>query len=284
MTIFDIGLRLVLGLVIGFCIGLTGVGGGVLVLPALTVALGLPPSVAVGTASLYAFITKIVASYSHHRLGNVHWRAVKLMLVGAVPACLAVAWWVNWMLGRLKGNAEASEAFQAGQGVLLSVVVLAAAAYMIVQEIRHRLRPRDAADSAEEEELMAVPVAGHCGNPVLAVGGGLLIGGLVGATSIGGGVILVPLLFAIFRTTPRQTVGTSIVIALVLTLVTALIYGKGGQLDLATGLVMGVAAFAGARLGAKFSSRMPHDLLRMILAAIVVFSGGLMLAKMVWGG
>lgn len=284
MTIFDIGIRLVLGLVIGFCIGLTGVGGGVLVLPALTVALGLPPSVAVGTASLYAFITKIVASYSHHRLGNVHWRAVKLTLIGAVPACLGVAWWVNWMLKHLEGNKQASQAFQAGQGVLLSVVVLAAASYMIVQEVRHRLRPRDPADSAVEEELLAVPVAAHCGNPALAVGAGLLIGALIGATSIGGGVILVPLLFAIFHTTPRQTVGTSIVIALALTLVTALVYGKGGQLDLPTGLIMGAAAFAGARLGAKFTTRMPHDLLRMILAAIVVLSGGLMLAKMVWGG
>ncbi len=284
MTIFDIGIRLVLGLVIGFCIGLTGVGGGVLVLPAMTVVLGLPPSVAVGTASLYAFITKIAASYSHHRLGNVYWRAVGLTLVGAVPACLGVSWWVNWMLGRLKGNAEASEAFQAGQGVLLSVVVLAAAAYMIVQEVRHRLRPRDPADAAVDEELMVVPVAAHCGNPVLAICGGLLIGGLIGSTSVGGGVILVPLLFAIFRTTPRQTVGTSIVIALALTLVTAFVYGKGGQLDISTGLIMGVAAFAGARLGAKFTTKMPHDLLRMILAAIVVFSGGLMLAKMVWGG
>ncbi len=284
MTIFDIGIRLVLGLVIGFFIGLTGVGGGVLVLPALTVALGLPPSVAVGTASLYAFITKIVASYSHHRLGNVHWRAVKLTLIGAVPACLGVAWWVNWMLKHLEDNPEASQAFQAGQGVLLSVVVLAAASYMIVQEVRHRLRPRDPADSAVEEELMAVPVAAHCGNPILGIVAGLLIGALIGATSVGGGVILVPLLFAIFHTTPRQTVGTSIVIALALTLVTALVYGKGGQLDLPTGLIMGAAAFAGARLGAKFTTRMPHDLLRMSLAAIVVLSGGLMLAKMIWGG
>lgn len=284
MTVVDVGIRLVLGLVIGFCIGLTGVGGGVLVLPALTVVLGLPPSVAVGTASLYAFITKIVASYSHHRLGNVHWRAVGLTLVGAVPACLGVAWYVNWTLDRLKGSAEATAAFQAGQGLLLAVVVLGAAAYMIVQEIRHRLRPRDPVDESAAEEFTAVPVAEHHGNPALAIAGGLLIGALIGATSVGGGVILVPLLFAIFHTTPRRTVGTSIVVALFLTLVTALVYGTGGQLDWATGLVMGAAAFLGARLGAKYTSKMPQDLLRMILAGIVVFSGVLMVVKMVWGG
>ncbi len=60
--------QLILGVVIGFSIGLTGIGGGVLVLPSLTLILGLPPSVAAGTASLYAFLTKIQATVEHFRL------------------------------------------------------------------------------------------------------------------------------------------------------------------------------------------------------------------------
>jgi hypothetical protein len=272
------GLRLFLGLVIGFCIGLTGVGGGVLVMPALTVVLGLPAPAAVGTASLYAFITKIMASYSHHRLGNVQWLAVRLTLLGAVPACIAVAAWVNWTLHHLGVDTKARAAFETGQGLLIAGVVLFAAVYMIVQEVRHRLAGPGGPDESLDEELMDVPAAQH-GHAVSGVAAGALIGALIAATSVGGGVILVPLLFAIFRTTPRQTVGTSIVVALVLTLVTALVYGKGGELDVPTGLTMGVAALVGARFGAKCTGKVPQAGMRGILVAVIVFSALVMLWK-----
>ena len=62
LTSLDIIARLVIGLVIGFCIGLTGVGGGVLMIPALTELLGFNTTQAVGTTSLYAFLTKIFTS------------------------------------------------------------------------------------------------------------------------------------------------------------------------------------------------------------------------------
>lgn len=77
--------RLVCGLAIGFAIGMTGIGGGVLVMPTLTILLSLPTSVAVGTASLYALLVKIYAVFEHYKLKTINFRVSGLVLAGAVP-------------------------------------------------------------------------------------------------------------------------------------------------------------------------------------------------------
>lgn len=275
LTPFDIVLRLILGLVIGFCIGLTGIGGGVLVMPALTLALGLSPAEAVGTASLYAFITKTAASHSHNRLGNVNWRATRLVLAGGVPGCILVAYAVNATLARFgkMDKVEEAAAFQAGLGLLLASVVLLAALIMIHQVVKHNGKGGDVSVPDETQ-----PVAQTPAQIAFASVSGVFVGALIGATSVGGGVILVPLL-GMLKLTPRQTVGTSVVIALALTLVTSVIYGGGAQLAWSTGLIMGVVALLGARLGAKSTNKVPQDTMRWMLAGIVVFSALLMLWK-----
>ena len=95
LSVWQMVLRVVIGAVIGFLIGLTGIGGGVLVMPALTVFLGLPPTTAVGTASLYAFLTKIMAAVKHISLKNVDFRTCGCLLLGALPANVAVAMGIN---------------------------------------------------------------------------------------------------------------------------------------------------------------------------------------------
>src|SRR5438045_3272996 len=62
-------LIIVAGLVVGFLIGLTGVGGGTLLTPVL-VLMGVPPTMAVGTDLFYGSITKMVGSYQHWRQGS----------------------------------------------------------------------------------------------------------------------------------------------------------------------------------------------------------------------
>ena len=77
---------LLIGCVIGLALGMTGVGGGVLMIPLLRGVFGMSPVLAVGTASLCAFLMKINAAAIHVRMGNISWRKSGLMLAGAVPA------------------------------------------------------------------------------------------------------------------------------------------------------------------------------------------------------
>ena len=75
---------------IGFAIGMTGIGGGVLVMPTLTILLQLPASVAVGTASLYALLVKMYAVFEHHKIKTIDFRVRASFSPALSPATLSL--------------------------------------------------------------------------------------------------------------------------------------------------------------------------------------------------
>src|SRR5258708_3039690 len=75
------------GLIVGFLIGLTGVGGGTLLTPVL-VLLSVPPTIAVGTDLFYGSLTKLVGSYQHWKQRSIQWRWVLLLASGSVPSAI----------------------------------------------------------------------------------------------------------------------------------------------------------------------------------------------------
>jgi len=97
--VIEIASRLLVGGAIGFCIGLTGVGGGILMLPALTLLFGMDPVTAVGTASFYSFLTKASATWHHVKLKTIEWKIALRFLVGAVPANIGIALWITSWFG-----------------------------------------------------------------------------------------------------------------------------------------------------------------------------------------
>src|SRR4051794_11913752 len=77
--------KVLIGLVVGTLIGMTGLGGGVLLLPCLIFGLGIQPIVAVGSDMLCNFFTKIGAGILHWRSGSINWRIVGGLCIGSVP-------------------------------------------------------------------------------------------------------------------------------------------------------------------------------------------------------
>ena len=76
------------GFVVGFLVGLTGVGGGALMTPLLISTFGVSPATAVGTDLLYASITKTAGSWRHHVSENVDWPIVYRLAAGSIPGAL----------------------------------------------------------------------------------------------------------------------------------------------------------------------------------------------------
>src|SRR5882724_8262511 len=76
------------GLLVGFIVGLTGVGGGSLMTPLLVMVFGISPATAVGTDLLYASFTKATGVWVHARRGNVEWKLVGWLAAGSIPAAL----------------------------------------------------------------------------------------------------------------------------------------------------------------------------------------------------
>src|SRR6266446_1740689 len=83
------------GLLVGFLVGLTGMGGGSLMTPVLILILGVKPSVAVGSDLAYAAITKFVGAFQHHRQGTVNMDIAWRMAYGSVPGSLFGVWSIH---------------------------------------------------------------------------------------------------------------------------------------------------------------------------------------------
>ncbi len=269
MDLADLLLRVVLGLVIGFCIGLTGVGGGVLVLPALTLLLRMNAVMAVGTASLYAFLTKISATFHHAKLKTIDWTLSLLFLAGAIP--------VNFLVARWIAGQGANEEFTAALKTFITGMVFFCVA-MMVFNLARKILAQKKGDTNEQlsDRIAKLPILRR----TLAVVLGGVVGALIGATSIGGGVLIVPMLMILFGLEARQTVGSSIFIAVMLTLVTAISYFSGeNSMDAMTAIVMAVGSLVGVPFGSKLSVKMPEKLLQVVVIGIILIAAVMMLVN-----
>src|SRR6185369_8783587 len=80
--------KIAIGFVVGILIGMTGVGGGVLLLPVLIFGLGIPPILAVGSDALFNFFTKIPSGILHLFKGTVKPSVVLALALGSIPGSI----------------------------------------------------------------------------------------------------------------------------------------------------------------------------------------------------
>jgi uncharacterized membrane protein YfcA len=100
----DYALIAVGGLVIGVVSGLTGVGGGILVVPLLALGFGIGQRVAQGTSLIAILPTAAIGALTHQRSGNVDLRAASWMATAGVPAALVGSALALWLPARALGG------------------------------------------------------------------------------------------------------------------------------------------------------------------------------------
>jgi len=249
--------KILIGFVVGTLIGMTGVGGGVLLLPVLIFVLRVPPIIAVGSDALFNFVTKIGSSYVHLKHGSVKKKVVISLAVGSIPGSILGVGLLRHF--RNVYGSEVNTFITTAVGILLIVVPIL---LMFQNQIEEHVANRP----PTMKSLVGVSAIG------------LLAGFLVGMTSVGSGSIIMMLLLLFYSFPPKMMVGTDIVHAVLLTGVTSLLHFKLGNVDpyLVGSLVIG--SIPGGLLGSHLSTRMPVPWLRRILCAVLLATG----ARMLW--
>ncbi|MXW05701.1 MAG: sulfite exporter TauE/SafE family protein [Gemmatimonadetes bacterium] len=264
--------QLLSGALIGACIGMTGIGGGVLLLPVLTLGFGLPSTVAVGTAHLYSCLCKLPAVFFHFRQGTIRFRTSAYFLVGAVPVSVAVALWITGYAGDMDPADPAWRDLQTNLRQFIAAVVILSGLLILWHMF---MRPGSHAAAGPAGQHAPARVTG--GKVFLVAVLGAFIGGLIASTSVGSGILIVPLMIILFRLSAVDTVGSSIFIALVLTLTSSIIYAGSSQLDLAIAVTMAAGSLVGVPLGVRMSRRIPERYLQITITGLVLVAGGVML-------
>lgn len=242
------------GFVVGFLVGLTGVGGGSLMTPILLLFFHIKPAVAVGTDLLFASVTKSAGIFAHGKLGNIDWKMVTLLGLGSVPASIATIILLRTIDVESDG-AIATIKFWLGIALIItSIAVL----------LRNQLMQLVAKGRWIPEKYV----------PALTVLLGIILGALVTLTSVGAGALGVTALILLYPKEKIATiVGSDIAHAVPLTLVAGLGHATLGTIDYKLLGILLLGSIPGIYLGSHMSSKVAEHWVRIALASILIFVG-----------
>lgn len=246
----------VFGLGIGILVGMTGMGGGSLMTPALILIFGIKPVTAIGTDIFYSAVTKTAGAWRHLRLGTVNLGLAKWMAVGSVPAAIAGVWVIDLLENRYGDSLDSVV-----QGILGGTLVVVGLATLVRAIFLTRL--------IQERESFRIERR----HKIAAVGIGVTTGFIIGVTSAGSGTLIAIMLIAGFRLSPRKVVGTDIVHAAILLWAAGLAHWVSGNVDFALAGNILVGSVPGIIVGSQLSTKAPLGFLRTALGVVLLLSG-----------
>jgi len=237
------------GFAVGLLVGLTGVGGGSLMTPLLTLLFGVSPTVAVGTDLAFASTTKVAGTFAHRVRGTVRWSIVRHLCIGALPAALIATLGLKFF-GALDKEIGQIIRYSIAGSVLLTVVALLFRGRMQAWVIAH-----------PEKQLQGRALT------ITTIVIGAVLGVLVTVSSIGAGAIGATLLVMLYpRLSPAEIAGTDIAYAVPLTAIAAAGHWWLGSINwLLLGTLL-IGSVPGIILGSLAARAVPEKILRALLA------------------
>jgi uncharacterized membrane protein YfcA len=244
------------GGLVGLLVGLTGVGGGSLMTPLLTIIFGIPPSVAVGTDLAFAALTKGVGTVAHRGHGHVRWDIVGFLALGSLPFAIITIFIIK-QFGAIDPAWHHIIKVSIGISVFLTALSLLFRKSLLALVERH-----------PKAQLHGVT------QRAATVAVGAVIGVLVTISSIGAGAIgatLILLLYPNLRA--PEVAGTDIAYAVPLTALAGLGHWWLGNVhfDLLAGLLLG--SVPAIWLGARLAKALPEKYVRGTLATTLTLVG-----------
>lgn len=261
-----------LGALSGVLSGLFGVGGGFLTTP-LLIFYGIPPTVAAASAATQVTGASVSGVLAHSRRGGVDYRMGAVTVGGGIFGAM-----IGALLFRF---------FQAIGQIdviinVLYVIMLGAIGALMLQEALSALRPREGQAKQVRKRrhhpvVAALPMrwrfyrSGLYVSPLAPFILGILVGILTMLMGVGGGFILVPAMLYILGMSGNVVVGTSLFQILFVTMATTMVHAlttKAVDIVLAGLLLLG--SVLGAQFGTQIAMKARPEILRLILAAIVL--------------
>lgn len=236
----------VLGFFFGVLINVSGIGAGVVVVPALMLIKGLPPSEAIAVGATFSVLAKASISVGHLFSKRINTTLAKEFLIYSAPLTCVVA---------AALSAMANHVDQAQFSAIATTLLITAASMGLIM----MFRPFRQLFSRLSLRTSAV-----------------LTGLVVGATGAGGGILVVPALLTSAKLPIKEAIATSVPIGLILSALTAFGFASGGHLDLSIVLTLFAGCLVSLPVGQWVAHRLPEELtLRITMALIFVSIVGL---------
>jgi uncharacterized membrane protein YfcA len=241
------------GFVVGFLVGMTGVGGGSLMTPLLILLFGVAPEKAVATDLVYASLTKTGGSLIHALNKTIDWRIVRRLAIGSVPGAVAT-------LAVLYFSHANTKAINTIVTHMLAVALMLTAIALIFRKWLLANYQRRVGTLSNETTMRFTVLTG------------LMLGVLVTLSSVGAGALGVTALILLYPELPIVKIaGSDIAHAVPLTL----IGGLGHSLmlgplngDMLVSLLVG--SLPGIFISSYIAPKIPDVALRYVLACTLI--------------
>src|SRR5579872_3098072 len=223
----------IIGLLVGFLVGLTGMGGGALLAPIMILVLRVPPVWAVGTDSAYSAVTKALGSIVHFRQKTVNFKIALWLGCGSVPATILGVSIVQYIRLHYGDLINGIIIHTIGFTLLLVAILLLVKPFIMRRVERKNLEAqKEAALKGEEVAPEGTTRWEKRYRPLVTVLIGAIVGILVGLTSVGSGTLIIVALAFIFpRLSTKELVGADIVHAVMLHIAGTIVYFNAGTIN-----------------------------------------------------
>lgn len=249
-------LIILFGLGVGVLIGMTGIGGGSLMTPLLIIVFGTQPVVAIGTDLAYGAVTKTLGAWRHLRKGTVDMGVALWLSVGSAPGAIVGVVAIEVIHNRY------GDSFSDFLLVSLGVALFVVGAAILVRALflaSHVARERDTVPMTRRTKALAVTL-------------GVLLGAILGLTSVGSGALIGLALILVFRLSPHRVVGTDVFQAAILLWVAGLTHLAFGNVDFLLMANILIGSLPGVWIGTNLMTKVPTAGLRIALGVVLFAS------------
>jgi hypothetical protein len=240
-----------------------GLGGGVFLVPIITLFFGIDPRIAVGASAVVVVTNSVVGSAGHLRSRFTNLRLAMILQVTTA---------VGAIVGALVGvNADPRVVY-----LVFGLVLLYAAASMALP--RSDRAPALGADplrlgAAFRDPATATDVAYVPKRIGLGLGISSGAGVLSGMLGVGGGVVMVPAMNLLMNVPVKAAVGTSTFMVGITSVATAFVFYANGLLDPTVVVPAVVGVFLGGQIGPRLTRRLRAQRLSLLFALILLYLG-----------
>lgn len=261
-----------LGGIVGLLTGMLGVGGGFLTTPIL-IFYGIPPAVAVASSATQITGTSVSGLLAYRRRKGVDYRMGAVLIAGGTVGAVAGAFLFR-LLQEL-GQIDTAIA-------MLYVILLGSIGLLMARESASALglfKPSERARAPRRHNPITAVLpmrwrfyqSGLYISPLAPLALGFVAGILTVLLGVGGGFIVVPAMIYLLGMSAQVVVGTSLMQILAVTAATTLIHSiTTKSVDIVLAVLLLLGSVVGAQLGARFAQRIKPELLRLILAVVVL--------------
>ena len=273
-----------LGALVGLLSGMFGVGGGFLTTP-LLIFYGIPPTVAVASATTQITGASVSGAYAHWKRGGVDFRMGGVMIAGGLLGTLAGAG--IFRLLQNSGQIDLLIGF-------LYVILLGSIGGLMLKDAASALGWVAASEAAAAPKrhnrwVASLPLrwrfyaSGLYISPLAPAALGFVTGILTVLLGIGGGFILIPAMIYVLGMAARVVIGTSLLMIVAVSAVATFILALTAQsVDIVLAGLLLLGGVVGAQYGARLATRLKPDLLRLALAIIILLVALRMALGLAW--